>query len=155
MTDATSELDDTLRAHGYRVTRPRRRVWRALHDADGHVTVDELARAVGGDADVASVYRTLSLFEELGLARMSRFEDGDAGRWEPSHPDEHFHLVCRSCGSVDHHVGTLVASIESHLAEGHGFLAEQIDLTVRGLCARCRGVDGAADVSPRGAHRHR
>jgi Fur family transcriptional regulator, ferric uptake regulator len=138
MTDATSELDDALRAHGYRVTRPRRHVWRALHDADGHVTVDELARAVGDEADVASVYRTLSLFEALGLARVSRFAEGDAGRWEPSHPDEHFHLVCRSCGAIDHHVGTLVASIEAHLAKGHGFLAEEIVLTVRGLCASCR-----------------
>lgn len=144
MADTTTDLDAALRAHGYRITRPRREVWRALLAADGHVTVDELARAVGDDADMASVYRTLSLFEQLGLARVNRFQDGDAGRWEPSHPDEHFHLVCRVCGDVDHHVGTLVASIEHHLADDHGFLAEQIELTVRGLCARCRARGSGA-----------
>ncbi len=135
------QLDDTLKAAGYRVTRPRTRVWDALHAANGHVTVDELAEDVGEDVDLASVYRTLHLFEELGLARVSRFDDRDSARWEPAHPDEHFHLVCRSCGEVDHHIGSLVAQIRTHLEGDHAFTVEEVDLTVHGLCNTCRAAE--------------
>lgn len=145
--DTAIELDETLRANGYRVTGPRRRVWHALQAGHGHRTVEQLARDVGDDVDLASVYRTLSLFEQLGLARASRFQDDDASRWEPSHPDEHFHLVCERCGTIDHHVGTLVERIRSHLDEGHGFIVGQVDLTVRGVCQRCR-ADLPASSAP-------
>ncbi len=136
-----AELEATLRANGHRVTEPRRAVWAALHRASEHLTVEELTAeitAVGADVDLASVYRTLDLFEQLGLARMSRLGDTDAGRWELAHPDEHFHLVCLVCGNVDHHVGSLVAGIREHLEQGHGFEPERVELVVSGRCRRCR-----------------
>jgi Fur family ferric uptake transcriptional regulator len=83
------------------------------------------------------VYRSLSLFSELDLARESRLGDQEASRWELAHPDEHFHLVCQRCGRVDHHVGTLVASVREHLRRGHGFVPDDIELTVTGTCADC------------------
>lgn len=138
MGPTTDELATTLRQHGYRVTQPRRTVWDALLRAPGHLTVEQLAEQVEGSVDQASIYRALKLFEELGLARMSHLGTGDASRWEPAHPDEHFHLVCRSCGAVDHHVGTLVADIRAHLDDGHGFVAEDVELVVTGRCRRCR-----------------
>jgi Fur family ferric uptake transcriptional regulator len=141
--EAATDLDHELRAHGYRVTLPRRAVWEALRHSGGHVTVEELVErlgAGGAEVDPASVYRTLALFAELGLARVNRLGGGEAGRWELAHPDEHFHLVCEVCGDVDHHVGSLVQSIRQHLDEGHGFLASDVDLVVTGRCARCRGV---------------
>lgn len=136
----TTEPDTTLRAHGHRMTRPRRAVWRALEAANGHVTADEIADHVGGaddDVNRASVYRSLRLFAELGLARESRLGETDAARWEVAHPDEHFHLVCERCGAVDHHVGDLVETVRSHLQLGHGFVADQVELTVTGRCAHC------------------
>lgn len=129
-----------LRAGGHRVTRPRTAVWGALTDAGGHMTAEEVADRVAeqdDDVNLASIYRTLTLFEELDLVRQSRLGDNPVGRWELTHPDEHFHLLCTECGAVDHHVGTLVKAIRDHLASGHAFAAEQIDLTVRGLCATC------------------
>lgn len=134
------ELERVLREHGHRVTRPRRAVWAVLRDARAHLTVEEIAASVadtGEDVDVASVYRTLSLLEELDLARTSRLGDRDAGRWEIAHPDEHFHLVCDECGDVDHHVGSLVAQIREHLGGDHGFEAHAVELVVSGRCARC------------------
>lgn len=139
------ELERRLRAHGYRVTGPRRAVWAALQRCRGHVTVEELLTEVldaGDDADLASVYRALALFEELDLARVSRLGGSEASRWELAHPDEHFHLVCDACGEVDHHVGSLVAGIKQHLEQGHGFAPTRIELVVRGRCARCRQEAG-------------
>ena len=72
--------------------------------------------------NLASVYRSLGLFAELGLARESHTGD-DAGEWELSHPDDRFHVVCDSCGRVDHHGGAYVEEIRSHLQSDHGFEA--------------------------------
>jgi Fur family transcriptional regulator, ferric uptake regulator len=137
------ELELTLRAGGHRVTQPRRAVWAVLQDAGGHLTVEEILdrlQSDGAGPDTASVYRTLALFEELGLARTSRLGDSEAGRWELAHPDEHFHLVCEVCGSVDHHVGSLVAQIRAHLDEGHGFEPRTVELVVTGRCAHCQAL---------------
>lgn len=134
------ELSDLLRPSGHRVTTPRRAVWEALAPGAGHLTVDDLAdrvTALGHDVDLASVYRTLALFEELGIARVSRLGRGEASRWERSHPDEHFHLVCTGCGAVDHHVGELVERVRDHLADGHGFVADTVELVVTGRCGAC------------------
>lgn len=139
------DLAAELRDRGYRMTRQRRAVWDVLRRAPGHLTVEEIASRLahqGDDVDLASIYRTLDLFSELGIARPSRLGDSDASRWEVAHPDEHFHLVCLQCGDVDHHVGNLVSTIESHLDRGHGFQAYQVELTVEGRCARCRRLSG-------------
>ena len=138
METATVDLATTLRQQGYRVTQPRRAVWEALVRTSGHMTVEQLSQQVEGSVDQASIYRALKLFEELGLARMSHLGDSEASRWEPAHPDEHFHLVCRSCGGVDHHIGTLVQEIRHHLDDGHGFDAEDVELVVTGRCGDCR-----------------
>jgi len=134
-------LAEHLRAAGHRITVARRAVWAALSSAHPqHLTVDEVtdrARRAGSEIDRASVYRTLSLLGELGLARMSQLGPAEPVRWEPSHPDEHFHLVCLQCGGIDHHVGDLVAQVREHLDAGHGFRAQTITLSVEGVCADC------------------
>lgn len=135
------DLAAALRAAGHRVTRPRLAVWQVLADADDHLTVEEVAARVESEApgvNLASVYRSLATFADLGVARESRLGDEDAGRWELAHPDEHFHLVCEHCGAIDHHVGTLVQQVRDHLREGHGFEPREVDLTVTGTCAACR-----------------
>ncbi len=131
-----------LRAEGHRVTGPRQAVWQALAESDSHLTADELARrvaAIDPSVNLASVYRSLTLFEELDLVRQSRLGGESAGRWELAHPDEHFHLVCRLCGDVDHHLGTLVQQVKDHLSGGHGFVVEEVELIVSGRCASCAG----------------
>jgi Fur family transcriptional regulator, ferric uptake regulator len=138
------ELLSALRAGGHRLTGPRRAVWAALgpdaqHEA-AHLSVDEVVERThlsDTGIDRATAYRVLALFEELGLVRSSQLDTGDAVRWERAHPDEHFHLRCTVCGTVDHHVGTLVATVREHLDDGHGFRADTIELTVHGRCAAC------------------
>jgi Fur family transcriptional regulator, ferric uptake regulator len=145
--DRIDDIDAALRAQGHRSTRPRRAVWRVLDEAGEHLTVeqiDERVRDAGDAVDLASIYRALALFAELGIARETRLGGEEAARWEPAHPDEHFHLVCTECGDVDHHVGSLVAQIHHHLDEGHGFEVQDVELVVSGRCARCRRADVAS-----------
>jgi Fur family transcriptional regulator, ferric uptake regulator len=141
--ETVTDIDRTLRAQGHRSTRPRRAVWRVLAAADEHLTVEQIddrLRAGDDTVDLASIYRTLALFADLGIARETRLGGEEASRWERAHPDEHFHLVCAECGDVDHHVGSLVAQIHHHLDEGHGFEVRDVELVVTGRCARCRAA---------------
>ena len=137
------KLSTVLREHGYRVTPPRQRVWRVLA-AGEHLTAEEIVARVaddhGEDVNLASVYRALALMEELDLVRSSRLGEQAPTTWELAHPDEHFHLVCRVCGGVSHHRGTLVDQVATHLREGHDFEPEDIELVVTGRCADCRAA---------------
>ena len=136
-----ADLTARLRQHGYRVTEPRLRVYELLRGGEGHLTADEIADALGdGDESVtlSSVYRVLAVLEEIDLVRSSRLGGTDVSHWELAHPDEHFHVVCNSCGDVDHHRGSLVAVIEEHLRDDHAFQPDQVTVLVRGTCAPCR-----------------
>lgn len=134
------DLAEALRSAGNRVTPPRIHVWEVLREAGEHLTAEEITRRVhvrDPAINLSSVYRSLALFAELEMVRESNLADDAAARWELAHPDEHFHLVCTRCGSVDHHRGSVVADIRRHLTSSHGFIAEQVELVVSGLCREC------------------
>lgn len=138
--EAPSELGVVLRDHGYRLTSPRWLVWSVLRSAGAHLTAEAIASQVN-EADptvnISSVYRSLTLFEDLDLVRESHLGIDGSARWEIAHPDDHFHMVCRLCGSVDHHEGELVDRIRSHLTDHHSFAADNVDLVVTGVCGDC------------------
>lgn len=138
---ATTELSAVLRDAGHRVTGPRRVVWNVLATSRRHLTAEEIAeRARASDPAInrSSVYRSLGLFSELGIARESNLGQGTASHWEVAHPDEQFHLRCVVCGAVEHHTGDLVAQISTHLADHHDFEAQHVELVVSGRCSNCR-----------------
>ena len=153
---APTDVGHVLREHGYRLTSPRWLVWSVLRSAEGHLTADEVTERVNeADPTVnrSSVYRSLTIFEELDLARRSHLGIDESARWEIAHPDDEFHLVCRSCGSVGHHAGELVGQIRSHLLQGHDFVADGVDLVITGKCADCSRTHTALgsdrEVTPR------
>lgn len=133
-------LRETLGEAGHRLTSPRLAVWQVLSESPGHLTAEQIADRVS-DIDPAvnlsSIYRSLSLFAELGLARESHLGPDEPSHWELAHSDDQFHLRCVSCGRVTHHSGDLVAQIRDHLSGEHGFDAESIDLLVTGVCVDC------------------
>lgn len=135
-----TELSSVLRGSGHRVTGPRRVVWDVLCNARRHLTAEEVAeRARASDPAInrSSVYRSLGLFSDLGIARESTLGPGAASHWEVAHPDDQFHLRCTVCGRVQHHTGDLVGRISRHLADNHGFEAQHVELVVAGTCADC------------------
>ena len=117
----------------------RRLVWEALAGS-GHQTAQQVyAKVAKADPTVnlSSVYRALALFDELELVRESKLNTDGGSHWEPIHTDDHFHLVCRNCGKVDHHAGDMVGTIKKHLVGDHGFQAEAVELVATGLCSDC------------------
>ena len=138
--DDSMDLGEVLRAKGHRLTNPRQYVWNVLDSAGGHLTADQVAervRAADAGINLASIYRSLALFADLGLARESNLGGDTAARWEVAHPDDEFHLICSACGSVQHHGGDIVDKVRRHLGTEHGFQATTVELAVSGRCADC------------------
>ncbi len=134
------DLGRYLHERGHRLTTPRRIVWDVLDGIHGHLTAEQVAARVRREdprVKLASVYRSLALFADVGLARESQLGTDGPARWEVAHPDDEFHLICSTCGSVEHHGGQLVEEIRSHLSDGHGFRADGVELSVTGTCATC------------------
>ena len=131
------DLRTSLSEHGHKLTNQRAEVWDVLRQAPGHLTAEEVAADTSSGVNLASVYRALGLFTDIGIARESKLGSDDAARWEVAHPDDEFHLVCRACDRVEHHGGDLVKQIRDHLGDSHGFEAFAIELSVSGLCSRC------------------
>ncbi len=141
------DVGPRLRDQGYRMTPQRQLVWEVLRSAEHHLTAEHIHAQVSRtvpDFNLASVYRTLTLLSDLGLAHEVRLGES-RGHWEIAHPDDQFHLVCRRCGRVEHHRGDLVDQMRSHLTGRHGFTVEDVDLVVHGVCDAC----GRASVAER------
>lgn len=141
----TRSGEDALRASGHRLTPQRVLVWDVLRRSEGrHLSAEAIYREVAKVLpafNVASVYRTLSLLSELGLARETRLGDRRAV-WEVNHDGDHpIHMVCRSCQEVTHHESPTVQRIAGHLLEDHDFAVEDVELIVTGVCGRCRAAD--------------
>ncbi len=137
VTDVDQDLSTALRQRGHRVTPQRLQLNRALRDAGRHVTAEELQAAVTDrlpGVSAPTVYATLELFEELGTVR--RIPRPGADLWDPR-PDQHHHLVCRSCGAVEDLDAAVGAAAALRAARRHGFHPEGSQLTVSGLCSRC------------------
>lgn len=133
------DVGERLRDSGYRLTPQRQLVWETLRRAERHLTVEEIHERVAQtvpDFNLASVYRTLALLADLGLAQEVQLGDGK-GHWEVAHAEDTVHLACRVCGRVEHHEGDLVARLRGHLGEEHGYTAEQVDIVVHGVCPDC------------------
>lgn len=133
------ELQDELRARGYRLTLPRRKILDAV-DALVHATPDEIHSYLvdRGDAiNASTVYRTLELLEDVGLVTHAHLGHG-ALTYHSTHVTEHIHLVCRTCGSVVDAEPAVADELVTTLGDGLGFETDLSHLTIFGRCKDCR-----------------
>ncbi|KPQ06365.1 MAG: manganese-responsive transcriptional regulater Mur [Rhodobacteraceae bacterium HLUCCA12] len=95
-------LLDRCEAHGLRLTDQRRVIAQVIEAARDHPDVEALharANAVDPRISIATVYRTVKLFEEAGLLERLEFGDGRA-RYEDAERDHHDHLIDMATGEV-------------------------------------------------------
>ncbi|MGC8915575.1 MAG: Fur family transcriptional regulator [Thermoanaerobaculum sp.] len=136
-------LVTALKAHGHSITSQRVMIFRALARRRDHPTAEaiyeELQREQAPDLSLATVYKNLHLFEEIGLARAVASPDGRARFDVPVTP--HHHLFCTRCGAmVDVDEGVRV-ELDPHLEEETGFRVTGLELVLEGVCASCQGTE--------------
>ena len=130
-----------LQQRGYRLTEPRRVIVAALRDAGRYCTATQLhERLRGRTVGLASVYRTLELLADLGLAER-RAEPGGEASFLYCSPRHHHHVVCTACGTV-REIDACPGNELAHAIEREtGFQIERHTLDFYGLCATCRDTD--------------
>lgn len=110
-------------AKGLRMTEQRKIVAKVIAASNDHPDVEELyARAAKVDARIslATVYRTVKLFEERGLLEKLEFGDGRA-RYEDSLRDHHDHLIDVSSGKVIEFVDKDIEELQERIAARLGY----------------------------------
>jgi Fur family transcriptional regulator, ferric uptake regulator len=108
---------------GLRMTDQRRIVAKVIGDAQDHPDVEELyARAAKVDPKIslATVYRTVKLFEEAGLLEKHEFGDGRA-RYEDAERDHHDHLIDVNTGAVIEFVDPDIEALQERIAARLGY----------------------------------
>lgn len=119
MTDIIARCE----ARGLRMTEQRRIVARVVGDAEDHPDVEELyARAAKIDPRIslATVYRTVKLFEESGILDKLEFGDGRA-RYEDAERDHHDHLIDVNSGEVIEFVDPDIEELQERIAARLGY----------------------------------
>ena len=139
-TDWNLELESALRARGLRLTTQRFAIAEAFVQSDGHLNADDLYAAVKVEHPAigqATVYRTLKLFEEVGLASSSTFGSA-AARFEANDGHHHDHLVCTKCDAIIEFFNAKIETLQDQIAEQHGFVLTSHRMELFGLCDACR-----------------
>ena len=95
-------FEEALRERGLKSTSQRDDIAQVFFAAEGHLSIEELYKAVrkvNPRVGYATVYRTLKLMKECGLAAERHFDDGQA-RYEPVEEEaqHHDHIICERCG---------------------------------------------------------
>jgi Fur family ferric uptake transcriptional regulator len=121
--NTTSEIEELAAKAGMRMTDQRRVIARVLSAAQDHPDVEEVyGRAVEQDAaiSIATVYRTVRLFEEAGILTRHDFGDGRA-RYEPVADDHHDHLIDIQSGKVIEFTNEEIERLQAEVAERLGY----------------------------------
>ena len=138
-------MGDSMAYH----TKQTDRVLQCLRDAGGHMTAQDLIRALadaGRPVGSATVYRRLEHLVDEGLVR--RFvvdektgacyqyagEGGDCAR--------HSHLKCVKCGTLIHLDCDFILELDSHIQREHGFRVDNARTVLYGDCAACAAGEG-------------
>lgn len=108
---------------GMRMTAQRRVIARILSEADDHPDVEEVyirSSKVDSKISIATVYRTVRLFEEAGILERHDFRDGRS-RYELAESDHHDHLINLETGDVIEFVSKDIEKLQKKIAKELGF----------------------------------
>ena len=120
---------------GLRMTGQRRIIAGVLEDADDHPDVEELytrASALDSAISIATVYRTVKLFEEAGILERVEFGAGRA-RYEDAERDHHDHLIDLSSGEVIEFVDPDIEALQEKIAAKLGYRLKGHKLELYGV----------------------
>ena len=119
----TIDIESLCATKGLRITDQRRVIARILSEADDHPDVETLhtrAAAVDPRISIATVYRTVRLFEEAGILERHEFGDGRS-RYEAASDAHHDHLIDVETGTVIEFVDEELEALQRRIAEKLGF----------------------------------
>lgn len=132
------QLVAAFRASGRKVTPQREGIFRILHGNPTHPTAEAVHARIVDDmpsVSLRTVYATLHELAEMGELHQLQLGTGSA-RFDPN-VDDHHHLVCDTCGSVED-LDTNFPGVTLAVDNDFGFAVDSTEIVFRGTCRRCR-----------------
>jgi Fur family transcriptional regulator, ferric uptake regulator len=140
MSDPFDAQFELLRAYlieqGLKLTRQRRAIAEVVFRTDGHLTLAEIherAKALHPALGFATVYRTMKMMAEAGLATQHRFDDGQS-RFERADEDHHDHIICSRCGRIVEFEAPEIERRQERIARDLGFRVVAHRHEIQGEC---------------------
>lgn len=134
-------LDAYMVRQGLRSTEQRRVIVDTFVGAQSHLTIEELLALVkkrDPRIGYATVYRTLKMLSESGIANELHFGDGFS-RYELREAlSHHDHLICTSCGTIVEFEEPAIEEIQEHVAARYDFIVTSHRHELYGLCPNCQ-----------------
>jgi Fur family transcriptional regulator, ferric uptake regulator len=136
-----ARLNDYMSKHGLRSTEQRRLVTEMFFGTTEHLSIEDLLDRVRVEEPrigYATVYRTLKLLKECGLAFERHFGDG-VSRYEVAWEDEHHdHLICLDCEKIVEFEDDAIEDLQHKVAARLGFKLVRHKLELYGVCGGCQ-----------------
>lgn len=129
-----------LLTKGLKSTRQREIILDAFLRAKTHPSIEDLylkLRKKHPNIGYATVYRTLKLFAECGIAAERNFGDGQRRYESTSAVEHHDHLICTGCGKIIEFENLGIEKLQEEVAMEHGFVIENHRLEIFGVCPEC------------------
>ena len=118
------EEHDGLKKTGLKATLPRLKIMDIFeHSKQKHLSAEDIYKLMIGsnnEIGLATIYRVLTQFEQVGLLIRHHFEGGKAV-YELNEKSHHDHIVCLQCGHVTEFVNEEIEKLQTKVAEEHGF----------------------------------
>jgi len=134
-------LQHYMAQHGLKSTRQRSLIIDTFFSVGGHLSVEELwnkVRAQDIKVSVATVYRTMKLLGECGLAHARNFGDGQTRYEAAAGRHHHDHLICTHCGTIVEFEDDRIEQMQDTVARKHGFTVTSHKMELYGLCRNCQ-----------------
>jgi len=147
--EAEGILHQHLKKVGLKHTEQRDTILRTFLDTREHLSTDELYQLVkkkDPKIGFTTVYRTLKLLSECGLASEVAFHDGIA-RYEHQYGRRsHNHMVCTECGSSVEFFSPEVGQLEQSIGRKYRYLTIRHTFQIYGICEDCRKKSGSRNL---------
>jgi Fur family transcriptional regulator, ferric uptake regulator len=147
--EAEAVFHGHLKRVGLKRTGQRDTILRAFLDTRDHLSTDELYRLVkkkDNGIGFTTVYRTLKLLSDCGLASEVDFRDGIARYEHQYQRRNHHHMVCTECGSSVEFFSAEIERVEQEIGRKHKYQPTRHTFQIYGVCEKCqkkgRGVRG-------------
>ena len=118
-----SDIENKCIKKGVRLTEQRKLVAKVMSESKDHPDVDELHKRVNKldpKISIATVYRTVKLFEELGIVAKHDFK-GNKARYEETTQEHHDHLIDINTGEITEFVNDDIEKLQKKVAEKLGY----------------------------------
>ncbi|MCC7538680.1 MAG: transcriptional repressor [Deltaproteobacteria bacterium] len=137
--DVQRRLSEYISKKGLRQTPQRRLIVDVFLHAGRHLATEELLAEVrkrNPAIGYATVYRTLRLLAESGIAEERHFGDS-VTRYERADTEHHDHLICTECGTITEFEEPRIERLQDAVADKHGWTLETHRLELYGICPEC------------------